>query len=140
MVYYLNAIGSNGFTLEKLKHACGRIDFSEDDVALVDDILIDNNQCYRQAEIYSNILASMMDARVSIVSNNLNILMKNLNLVTIGIMVPTFVVSAFSMNVPIPMQKWLHAFGSFLGWRASRWWAFTSGGNGGSSRREPRLQ
>jgi magnesium transporter len=115
MVYYLNAIGSNGFTLEKLKHVCGRIDFSEDDVALLDDILIDNNQCYRQAEIYSNILASLMDARVSIVSNNLNILMKNLNLITIGIMVPTFVVSAFSMNVAIPLQKLGYAFWLIIG-------------------------
>jgi magnesium transporter len=115
MVYYLNAIGSNGFSLEKLRHACPKIDFTEEDVALLDDILIDNNQCYRQAEIYSNILASMMDARVSIVSNNLNILMKNLNLITIGIMVPTLVVSAFSMNVGIPMQKWGSAFYIILG-------------------------
>lgn len=115
MVYYLNAIGSNGFTLEKLRHACPKIDFTEGDVALLDDILIDNNQCYKQAEIYSNILASLMDARVSIVSNNLNILMKNLNLITIGIMIPTFVVSAFSMNVGIPMQKWPYAFWTILG-------------------------
>lgn len=119
MVYYLNAIGSNGFTLEKLKHVCGKIDFNEDEVALLDDILIDNNQCYKQAEIYSNILAGLMDARVSIVSNNLNILMKNLNLITIGIMVPTFVVSAFSMNVGIPMQRYVHAFWVILGLAAA---------------------
>jgi magnesium transporter len=115
MVYYLNAIGSNGFSLEKLRNACGRIAFSDTDVALLDDIIIDNNQCYRQAEIYSYILASLMDARASIVSNNLNILMKNLNLITIGIMVPTFVVSAFSMNVGIPMEKWSNAFYVILG-------------------------
>jgi magnesium transporter len=129
MVYYLNAIGSNGFALEKIRHACGgRLDFTAEEVALLDDIVIDNNQCYRQAEIYSNILASLMDARVSIVSNNLNILMKNLNLITIGIMVPTFVVSAFSMNVNIPMDNVAHAFWIILGLAAASvagviyWW------------------
>jgi magnesium transporter len=43
-----------------------------------------------------------MDARASIVSNNLNVLMKTLNIITIAIMVPTFVVSIFSMNVDLP--------------------------------------
>jgi len=46
----------------------------------------------------------MMDARASIVSNNLNTLMKTLNVLTIGIMVPTFVVSSFSMNVRYPVD------------------------------------
>ena len=63
---------------------------------------IENGQCYEQAEIYSNILASMMDARVSIVSNNLNWLMKTLTIITIAIMLPTLVVSIFSMNVEFP--------------------------------------
>lgn len=110
LVYYLNAINSNGFVIEKLRHNIERIGFSQRSAEFLDDIIIENNQCYRQAEIYSNILAGLMDARVSIVSNNLNIWMKNLNLITIGIMVPTLVVSAFSMNVSIPMQHWPHVF------------------------------
>ena len=52
----------------------------------------------------------MMDAQVSIVNNNLNILMKKLTFITIAIMVPTFVVSAFSMNVPFPIQHHPFAF------------------------------
>jgi magnesium transporter len=127
MVYYLNAIGSNGFSLEKLKHTCAKLDFTPEEIDLLDDIIIDNNQCYKQAEIYSNILASLMDARASIVGNNLNILMKNLNLITIGIMVPTLVVSIFSMNVPIPMQQRTHAFWivlalALLSWVGVVWW------------------
>jgi magnesium transporter len=47
----------------------------------------------------------MMDARVSIVSNNLNVLMKSLTLITISIMLPTLVVSAFSMNVELPLPQ-----------------------------------
>lgn len=115
LVYYLNAIGTNGFTLERLKNQAGKLGFAEGEVELLDDIVIENSQCYKQAEIYSNILAGLMDARVSIVSNNLNILMKNLNLITIGIMVPTFVVSAFSMNVAIPLSGNPHAFWIILG-------------------------
>nr|HPG84905.1 CorA family divalent cation transporter [bacterium] len=95
--------------------------------------MIENSQCYRQAEIFSNILSSMADARASIVSNNLNVLMKTLNIITIGIMVPTFVVSAFSMNVSIPGQKLPYAFWLVLGiafvsvmafyffWRYKKW-------------------
>ncbi|HPC37041.1 MAG TPA: CorA family divalent cation transporter, partial [Candidatus Marinimicrobia bacterium] len=71
----------------------------------LDDIIIENTQCVKQAEIQSNVLASLMDARASIVSNNLNVLMKTLTIITIGIMVPTLIVSIFSMNVDLPLPK-----------------------------------
>lgn len=102
LVYYLNSINSNGVLLEKLRLNMSKIGFNPLELELLEDIIIDNNQCYKEAEIYSNILASLMDARASIVSNNINVLMKTLNIITIGIMVPTFVVSAFSMNVLLP--------------------------------------
>lgn len=102
LVYYLNSINSNGVLVEKLRLSAARIGFSQEGTELLDDIRIENQQCYRQAEIQSNILASLMDARASIVGNNLNVLMKTLNIITIAIMVPTFVVSAFSMNVKLP--------------------------------------
>ena len=115
LVYYLNAINSNGMVIEKLKHGCAKVGFSTEEIELLDDILVENTQCYKQAEIYSNILASLMDARVSIVSNNLNILMKTLNVITIVIMVPTLVVSAFSMNVKgIPHWDHPYAFWTIL--------------------------
>ncbi len=104
LVYYQNAIHSNGVLIEKIRHNAARIGFTDEEMELLEDILIENNQCYRQAEVYSNILASLMDARASIVSNNINVLVKTLNIITIAIMVPTFVVSAFSMNVRIPLS------------------------------------
>ncbi len=104
MVYYQNAIHSNAVVIEKLKNVAQRVGFSPENLELLEDIIIENQQCYKQAEIYSNIFASLMDARASIVNNNLNVLIKTLNIVTIAIMVPTFVVSAFSMNVKIPLQ------------------------------------
>ncbi len=133
LVYYLNAINSNGVLLDKLKNNASRIGFSTEEIEFLDDIIIENNQCYRQAEIYSNILASLMDARASIVSNNLNVLMKTLNIITISIMVPTLVVSAFSMNVTIPFSKHPHAFWMIMAmafssvllffayWRRKKW-------------------
>lgn len=105
MVYYLNSIHSNGVLIEKLKNSANKLGFHTEEIEFLDDMLIDNNQCYKQADIYSSILASLMDARASIVGNNLNVLMKALNLITIGIMVPTFVVSAFSMNVDLPFNN-----------------------------------
>ena len=102
LVFYQNAVNSNGALIDKIRHNAARFGFTQEELELLDDIIVDNNQCYRQAEVYSNILASLMDARASIVSNNLNVLMKTLNIITIAIMVPTFVVSIFSMNVELP--------------------------------------
>ncbi len=133
LVYYLNAINSNGIVSEKLKLNASKVGLTQEEAEYLDDIIIENNQCYRQAEIYSNILAGLMDARVSIVSNNLNVLMKTLNIITIGIMVPTFVVSAFSMNVGIPLSRHPLAFwiiigmalvsvvGFYLFWKFKKW-------------------
>ena len=110
LVYYLNSINSNGGLIEKLKNNSAKLGFTTGELELLDDLIIENSQCYRQSEIHSNILASLMDARASIVGNNLNVLMKTLNLITISIMVPTLVVSIFSMNVPIPGQEFRHSF------------------------------
>lgn len=133
LVYYQNAINSNGVLMEKIKHNSTKIGFSQEELELLEDIIIENNQCYRQAEVYSNILAGLMDARASIVSNNLNVLMKTLNIIVIAIMVPTLVVSIFSMNVKIPFQQLAYAFwiimglasvfilSFFLFWRYKKW-------------------
>jgi magnesium transporter len=110
LVYYSNAITSNGVLLERMKNHTKRLQFHVADIELLEDIIIENTQCYRQAKMYANILSSMMDARASIVSNNLNILMKRLTIITISLMVPTLVVSTFSMNVPIPLQRLDYAF------------------------------
>ncbi len=110
LVYYLNALNANAVVIEKLRNNAPRTGFTPEQQELLEDLAIENQQCYRQAEIYSNILSSLMDARASIVSNNLNQLIKTLTIITIGIMLPTLVVSAFSMNVTIPLQRHPYAF------------------------------
>lgn len=115
LVYYLDAINSNSMLIEKIKHSAAKFELTQDLLELLDDITIENNQCYEQAQNYSEILASLMDARASIVSNNLNILIKVLNIITILLMVPTMVVSIFSMNVSLPLQHHPNAFWMILG-------------------------
>ena len=104
-----------------------------ENVEFLDDILIENSQCRGQTEIYSQVLSSLMDARASIISNNLNVRIKALTIITIGIMLPTFIVSIFSMNVPIPLSEHWYAFWVITGlaaisaatvaflWRKLRW-------------------
>ena len=134
LVYYVSSINSNGTVIDKLKLNAGKIGFSPEEIEFLDDIVVENSQCAKQAEIYSNILAGLMDARVSIVSNNLNVLIKFLNIITIGIMVPTLVVSIFSMNVRLPLWAehpasfWIvmglalaSVFGFLLLWRTKKW-------------------
>lgn len=115
LVYYAEAISSNGFVFEKMRNLSARIGFEENEEEMLDDIIVENQQCRTQADIYSNILAQLLGARASIVSNNLNLLIKKLNVITIWIMVPTFIVSAFSMNVRIPMATLPDAFWMVMG-------------------------
>ncbi len=133
LVYYLNGINSNGKLIERLKLSAGKLGLGPESLEFLDDMIIENNQCYEQAETYSNILASMMDARVSIVSNNLNWLMKTLNIITLATMLPTLVTSIFSMNVEFPGRTHGHMFWFILAlaavsvllvgfvWRWKRW-------------------
>lgn len=98
LVYYLNAINGNSFAIDRLKHNTEKMGLSPKSVEFLDDIFIENTQCYRQAEIYSNIFASLVGARASIVANNLNILMKNLNAIVIAIAIPSFFAGVGGMS------------------------------------------
>lgn len=112
LVYYLSTINSNGMLIEKLKNSASKIGFTQENIEFLDDILIENNQCHGQTEIYSQVLAGLMDARAGTISNNLNIRIKALTVITILIMVPTLIVSIFSMNVRIPFAQ--HEYGFWI--------------------------
>lgn len=101
LIYYVSALNSNETLLQKLQ--LGRsLNFTETERELLDDIIIETRQSRQQAEIYANILASMMDARASVINNNVNTLMRNLTVLTVAMMLPTFVASLFGMNVTLP--------------------------------------
>ena len=104
LVYYVSALGCNESLLERMRHSAAKLGLSsEEETELLEDVEIENRQCLRQAEMQSNIIAGLMDARASIVANNLNRMMKTLSVVAVSIMAPTLVVSLFSMNVPLPL-------------------------------------
>ena len=105
LVYYLNAIGSNRRVIDKLKAHAQRLGLTAENVEFLDDLLIENDQCHEMAHTYSQVLSSLVGARASLVSNNLNVLMKTLTLVMIALMLPTLVVSIFSMNVKLPIEQ-----------------------------------
>lgn len=103
LVYFVNSLSSN----ELLKLKMKRTDFLglKDDEVLTDlfeDIIIDNGQALEMANVYTNILSGTMEAYASIISNNLNIFIQRLTVVTIILMVPTLVASFYGMNVPLP--------------------------------------
>jgi magnesium transporter len=105
LVYYVNAISANGFVIDRIKTYAARLNLTEQEKEFLDDIIVENNQCQKQAEIDSNILALLIGARANIVNNNLNISIKKLTAITIWLMVPTLVIGLFSVNVPIPYQQ-----------------------------------
>lgn len=98
LVYFSTSLKSNEVTLEKLLR--GRvIKLYEEDQDLLEDVLIEVKQAIEMSNIYSSILSGTMDAFASIISNNLNIVMKVLAAVTILMSIPTIVSSFYGMNV-----------------------------------------
>ena len=83
LVYNINAIEGNGRALSRLRHLSQRLDFNEEEMEYLDDIVIDNHQCSRQAEIFSTVLGGLLDARGNIINNNMNLLLKNLTIINV---------------------------------------------------------
>lgn len=104
LVYFSTSLKSNEVTLEKILR--GRvIKLYEEDQDLLEDVLIEVKQAIEMSNIYSSILSGTMDAFASVISNNLNIVMKALTAITILMAIPTMVASFYGMNVtglPIP--------------------------------------
>ncbi len=83
LTYYLDAIEGNATVLAKLRGGVERTCFQKEDTFRLDDIIIDNQQCSKQAQIYSSVLSGLMDARGNIINNNVNVLLRNLTLINV---------------------------------------------------------
>ncbi len=97
LVYFTTSLRSNEVVLEKLLRT-ERVKKYPEDEDLLEDVIIENKQAIEMANIYSGILSGMMDAFASVISNNLNIVMKFLATVTIVLSIPTMIASFFGMN------------------------------------------
>lgn len=113
LVYFTTALKSNELMMERLQRSQHFAAYP-DDTDLLEDVLTENQQAIEMTNIASNILSSMMDAFASIISNNMNTVMKFLASMTIVLTLPVLVASLFGMNVPVPFQDWPFAFGVIL--------------------------
>jgi magnesium transporter len=98
LIYYLNAIEANGIVLTKLRGSVEKLGLSKQRIESLDDIILDNQQCARQAQIYSTVLSGLMDARGTIINNNMNVLLKNLTLINIIFLPLNLIASILGMS------------------------------------------
>lgn len=104
LVYFTTSLKSNEIVMEKTMR--GKIiKLYDDDEDILEDAIIENRQAIEMSQIYSNILNGTMDAYASIISNNLNGVMKFLTSITIVLAIPTMISSFWGMNVNLPFQN-----------------------------------
>ncbi|MDD5645293.1 MAG: magnesium transporter CorA family protein [bacterium] len=109
LVYFTTSLRGQDPLWNRLKRIQGR-ELSEYEQDLLDDVQIEFKQAHDLADIHSNILSGMMDAFASVISNNLNVVLKFLTSITIILMLPTLIASIYGMNVALPFQESPHAF------------------------------
>ena len=97
LVYFTTSLKSNEIVMEKLT-TLQRIKQYQDDEDLLDDVITENKQAIEMANIYSGVLANMTDAFASIVSNNMNNVMRIFTIISITLSVPTLIFSMYGMN------------------------------------------
>lgn len=110
LTYFTSSLRSNGVVMDRLlrlrsnRQSQHLIKMFEEDEDLLEDVIIENNQAIQMVEMYTVILSRMTDAFASIISNNLNMVMKFLATMTIILSVPTMLASFWGMNVPVPFE------------------------------------
>lgn len=114
LVYFSTSLRANEIVLERLMRL-ESIKHYPDDQELLEDVIIENKQAIEMSNIYSNILSGTMDAYASVISNNLNMVMKFLTSVTIIMAIPTMIASFFGMNVHLPLSDIPYAFPAIVG-------------------------
>lgn len=102
LVFFSTSLKSNEMVLEKLLKYEYITTYSEDE-DLLEDVIVENKQAIEMCNIYSSILSGTMDAFASVISNNLNIVMKVLTSITIVMAIPNIVFGFFGMNVALPI-------------------------------------
>jgi magnesium transporter len=103
LTYFSTALRSNEVMMERVQRT-QIFNYYEDDQDLLEDVLTENQQAIQMTSIATELLSAMMDAFASIISNNLNAVMKILAALTIIIALPGTVGTFFGMNVPLPLS------------------------------------
>jgi magnesium transporter len=113
LTYFATGLKSNELMMERLQRSQLFLMYPEDE-ELLEDVLTENQQAIEITNITSNILNSMMDAFASIISNNLNTVMKFLASITIVLSIPTMIASFYGMNLNLPLENSAFAFAVIL--------------------------
>ena len=108
LVYFNTSIRGNEVMIGKLKSIFQDTDYLDQE--LVEDVIIELKQAFNTVNIYSDILTGTMDAFASIISNNVNAIMKRMTSLSITLMIPTLIASFYGMNVDIHLESFPHAF------------------------------
>ena len=108
LVYFNTSIRGNEVMIGKLKTIFQDTDYLDEE--LVEDVIIELKQAFNTDNIYSDILTGTMDAFASIISNNVNAIMKRMTSLSITLMIPTLIASFYGMNVDIHLEEMPHAF------------------------------
>jgi magnesium transporter len=120
LVYYINAISANGRVIERLKTNAKNVQttgLTPELVEYVDDLAIENAQCLEQSQVYANVFTGLMNARASVVSNNLNVLMKRLTVINVVFMPLNVIAGICGMSEFTMMTHgvaWPIAYGIFV--------------------------
>ncbi|MDB5230234.1 MAG: magnesium transporter CorA family protein [Chitinophagaceae bacterium] len=109
LVYFVTALRTNELLMMKLERT-NFLQLTEEEKEFLNDLVVDTSQALEMAHIYTNILSSTLDAFASIISNNLNNVMKRLTSITIILSLPALVTSIYGMNVDIPYSHSPHSF------------------------------
>ena len=109
LVYFSTSLKGNELVLEKLMRTQFVKAYPEDE-ELLEDVIIENKQAIEMSNIYRDILSGTMDAFASVISNNLNIVMKVLASVTIILTIPPIIFGLWGSNVPVPFETSPYGF------------------------------
>lgn len=97
LVFFITSLRGNDNLLIKLKMLKGQRQYF--DLELVEDVEIELRQAQDTSRIYSDILSGTMDAFASVISNNLNVIMKRMTAISLLLMIPTLIASLYGMNI-----------------------------------------
>ena len=100
LVFFITSLKSNDIVLEKLSKGT-IMTLYQDDLDLLENAMIENKQCIEMSNIYREILSTISDTYATVISNNLNSIMKILTGITIIISIPTLISSFLGMNIPL---------------------------------------
>lgn len=114
LVYITTSLKANELVMEKTSRGKVLKSYEEDD-EILEDAIIENRQAIEMGKIYSDILSGTMEASASIISNNLNVVMKLLTSITIVLSIPTLIASVWGMNVKLPFSDNPYGFGIVIG-------------------------